>query len=567
MSVDFEIIPDPADSRNTAELMEIIDNALRNSGSALRSGPSGFLLDGATLQVLDRSKALELAPASQAQAPSPAQVQSFAAEPGRSFPSQPGMLPSQPISAPPEQPGPSVDQLLARVAELGSTVELLKGELEQTQVEKGDLLKRLSESENALLLKMKELDAVVVERDEAKKESFYAKEEMADAKKNLAQAKEMWMKESARATKLRDQLDKAELQVADLQKLIEKNAASSKKTETENQNLKHLLSKSNEIVSTQVLTPQTVENSFPASDSYFVRGGTVANLRNPLFTNASMAPSPLGGSVGKAAASFSTPPVTPRAASQTSSKFLHLCVMNDGVLYEDEILQIGVKAKFTGLGEGVMGVYYGNKTSGILQNFQVKYTLDTCGENLHLTASPMPSQVGPKSQLCQRVAAQISGPFTDSPRLVVSFLLPDNTPRSIPLRFPVVISKYMQARELGVEEFFSNWRMQTFVLNEASSVVNVTLNLAQIARAAQLGGALHLHHQIDEVPDNLVLVGQFPSDSPEGIRCATIPEALVLTRIEVGAGPNAGKARIAVRSNDAVVAEAVRAALAQQLTL
>lgn len=437
---------------------------------------------------------------------------------------------------------------------------MMKAELDRGQVERDELLKRVSDTETELLLKMKEVDSAVAEREEARKEAFYAREELADAKKSLAQAKEMWMKESARATKLREQLDKAELQIADQQKQGEKQVIASKKTETENQNLKHLLSKSNDIVSTQVLTPQTVENAFPASDSYFVRGGTV---RNALFTNASMFPS--GGLAGSSVG-FTTPPATPRGGGQTSSKFLHLCVMNDGVLYEDEILQIGVKAKFSGLGEGVLGVYYGNKTSGILQNFQVKYALDTCGEHLHLTTSPVPSQVGPKSQVCQRVAAQISGAFTDSPRLVVSFLLPDNTPRSIPLRFPVTISKFMQARELLVEEFFSNWRMQAFVLNEASCVINVALNLAQIARASQLGGALHLHHQVDEVPDNLVLVGQFPSDSPEGIRCATIPEALVLARIEVGTGANAGKTRIAVRSNDAIVAEAVRATLAHQLS-
>ena len=124
----------------------------------------------------------------------------------------------------------------------------------------------------------------------------------------------------------------------------------------------------------------------------------------------------------------------------------------------------------------------------------------------------------------------------------------------------------MQPREVLVEEFFSNWRQQLFLLNESSCVVNVIMNLAQIARTSQLGGALKLHHQVDEVPDNLVLVGQFPSDSPDGIRCATIPEALVLVRIEVGAGVNSGKTRIAVRSNDAAVAESVKTCLSNQLS-
>ena len=253
--------------------------------------------------------------------------------------------------------------------------------------------------------------------------------------------------------------------------------------------------------------------------------------------------------------------------SLLGSKFLHLMVTNDGVLFEDETIQIGLKAKFTGLGEGVLGVYLGNKTSGILQNLQAKYSLDSCGSNLHLTTAPMPSQLGPKSQVCQRVAAQITGSFLDSPKLTLSFLLPDNTPRTIPLRLPVTINKFMQGRELISEEFFSNWRQQLFLLNESSCVANVNLNLAQIARVSQLGGGLSLHHQVDQVPDNLVLVGQFPSDSTDGIRCATIPEALVLVRIEVGSGVNLGKARIAVRSNDSVVAESVRSCLSNQLSV
>ncbi len=440
-----------------------------------------------------------------------------------------------------------MELLLGRLSEQSKVIDDMKAEAAKSEAEKGVILKKLADSETALLDKMKELDRVQLELEQTKKEAFFAREEATEAQKNLAQAKEMWMKESARATKLRDQLDKAELTISDLEKQITSQKDKFKKTETENSNLKHLISKSNEIVSTQVLTPQTIEPGFTASDSYFVRGGTMANLRTNSGVNL-----------------FTTPRIDSVGGS---TKFLHLSVTNDGVLFEDETIQIGLKAKFSGLGEGVIGVYYGNKTSGVLQNFQARYSLDTCGQSLHLTTAPIPTQLGPKSQVCQRVAAQITGPFMDCPKLVVSFLLPDNTPRSIPLRLPVTINKFMQGRDLSSDEFFSNWRQQLFLLNESSSVVNVCMNLAQIARASQLGGALSLHHQIDQVPDNLVLVGQFPSDSQDGIRCATIPEALVLVRIEVGSGTNSGKARIAVRSNDSVVADSVRCCLASQLAV
>jgi len=426
-------------------------------------------------------------------------------------------------------------------------------------------LKKLSDSDSLLIDKMKENEIMQGTIAELRKDLSYTSGQLDDTKKQLTQAKEMWMKESARATTLRDQLDKKELELADKDKEVGKMINDHKRTETENANLKNLIHRSNEIVSSAVLVPKNTETKFSQGDSYFVRGTTMADLnsspslyppmsqKNTLFTNPALMTS---------TSTVISPMVT------TSSKYLQLCCSNDGVLFEDEIIQIGIKAKYTGLGEGVLGVYYGNKTSGILQNVQTKYSFDSnsAAANLHLTTSPIPTQLGPKSQVCQRVSAQLSGAFVQSPRLTVSLLLPDNTPRCIPLRLPITINKFMQGRDLTVDEFFSNWRMQLFLLNESSAVVNVTMNLAQIARASCLGGALSLHHQVDEVADNLVLVGQFPSDSADGIRCATIPEALVLVRIEVGTGVNIGKARVAVRSNDATVAEAVRDTLVSQVS-
>lgn len=554
MVIDFEILPDPADPRSSEDLLVQIDNALGNSTSALRSGPSGFLLDNAKftinpLAVVPPPVIAQSPPQQSFQwvDPAPQQVAQMA-ELQRIEQAGP-----QVFNPPPEPPmSHSLDLLLVRISEQSKELDDLKAARMQADAEKASLLQRVADSETALLDKMRELDKSLQELEQARKDVFFAREDAAEAQRNLAQAKEMWMKESARATKLRDQLDKAELAIAELQKEISKQNEKFKKTETENLNLKHLINKSNEIVSTQVLTAQTVEPGFAPSDSYFVRGGTMASLRaNPLMTE----------KVVTGASMLITP------QPSMSGKFLQLTVTNDGVLFEDETIQIGIKAKFTGLGEGVLGVYFGNKTSGVLQNFQVRYSMDTCGPNLHLTIAPVPSQLGPKNQVCQRVSAQLTGAFTECPKMVVSYLLPDNTPRTIPLKLPVTVNKFMQVRDLSSEEFFSNWRQQMFLLNEASSVVNVGMNLAQIARASQLGGALSLHHQIDQVADNLVLVGQFPSDSPDGIRCATIPEALVLVRVEVGSGPNAGKARIAVRSNDSVVAEAVRACLANQLAV
>ncbi len=583
--MDFEILPDPQDPRSPNDIIKQVEDALKNPNSLLRSGPSGFLLDGATF---DRSPltspeiltapgvsqpATQVFPPTKIDSRIPSQNASPGAQP------IPDSLMAPGADGPPDATGemfarmtellkPAADssrdttgELFMRITELLKTIDDMKAEKEKADLEKADLLKKLSESDSLLLDKMKEADLLQSTVSELRKDLSYTAGQLDDTKKQLHQAKEMWMKESARATTLRDQLDKKEVEIADKEKEVCKMVNDHKRTETENVNLKNLINRSNEIVSSTVLVPQTTEPKFSQGDSYFVRGSTMANLatmnsvsipptqKNTLFTN------PVLTSV--------TMPI-----STPSSKFLQLCSINDGILFEDEIIQVGIKAKYSGLGEGVLGVYYGNKTSGILQNVQTRYFFESTNSssNLHLTTSPIPTQLGPKSQVCQRVSAQLSGAFVQSPRLTVSFLLPDNTPRSIPLRLPITINKFMQGRDLKVDEFFSNWRIQLFLLNESSAVVNVSMNLAQIARASCLGGALSLHHQVDDVADNLVLVGQFPSDSADGIRCATIPEALVLVRIEVGTGINVGKARVAVRSNDSTVAEAVRESIVSQVS-
>lgn len=556
--IDFEIQPDNSDPRNLTDLLERIDGALRNSNSILRSGASGFLLDGATLEFPPTdvppstlNQVGQVFPIFQSNVGTEDIGQDLA-------PRQPP-LSVQKIPENTDSQRPSTDALLERIVELSTSVEDLKSIRAKLETETEELKRSLVEAEQTIKDQIKQLDERSVLLESAQRERLLATQDAQDARKSLAHAKEMWMKESSRATAIRDQLDKAELALADNQKELRKLQQRSKDTETENFNLKHLISKSNDIVSTQVLTPSAVANSFSASDSYFVRGGTMASLRgNPLGTVRGIE------SAHKPHRDFG---VTVQGGIRpTSSKYLQLSVSNDGILFEDDTIQIGIKARFAGLGEGVLGVYFGNKTSGILQNFQTKYSLDNCGPHLHLTTAPLPSQLGPKNQVCQRVAAQITGSFSDSPGLAVSFLLPDNTPRTVALKLPVTLNKFMQGRDLTRDEFFSNWRQQGFMLSEASCVIHVAMNLVQIARTSQLGGALTLHHQVDDVSDNLVLAGQFPSDSEDGIRCATIPEALVLCRIEVGSGSNLGQARIAVRSNDPAVADAVRLCLSNQLS-
>jgi hypothetical protein len=185
---------------------------------------------------------------------------------------------------------------------------------------------------------------------------------------------------------------------------------------------------------------------------------------------------------------------------------------------------------------------------------------------LRLVAQPLPGQLSAKQQLCQRVELTCLGPFQTAPNLFLKYLLPDNTPRQVSLTLPVVITKFMLARELGggAGEFFRLWRDRRFQLSESSAVVVLSSRLATsmvgLVRACSCGNALALHHGVGD-EGSLVLVGQFPADSPEGVKCATVPEALVLVRVELGPSQPESKVRVQVRSDYPLVAQAVKEVL------
>ena len=381
------------------------------------------------------------------------------------------------------------------------------------------------------------LAAAQVAAAEARAHAMQAAAQAADFKGKMEYAKEMWLKESARAAKLRDKLNLAEFGLADKEKEISILKQKLASAEIETENLRKLV----ERFGTESSRPLPSQRNFQGSK---VSMPTMSQLG------------------GFERSSFAAP--AQRVESPAADLFKNACIAADAVVYEDDVLQIGVKSSYPGLGEGKVNIYYGNKSAGALQSFQVKFTAP---DGVALQASPLASsRLGPKQQTCQTASVQVVKAFIGPVTAQIQFLLPDNSPRSLQLRIPIVLSKFMQARDLTVDQFFSNWRAQKFQLNEAAAVVNCGESAARATRVAMLGGALKLNPQVDESPDNLVLQGKFPADTADGLRCATIPEALVLVRVELGTGLHAGRARIAVRSDDETVAEAVKSILVDQLT-
>ncbi|CBZ53688.1 conserved hypothetical protein [Neospora caninum Liverpool] len=246
-----------------------------------------------------------------------------------------------------------------------------------------------------------------------------------------------------------------------------------------------------------------------------------------------------------------------------SDNLRRLLLVDDALLFEDDTIQIGIKSAYTGL-TGRVSIYYGNKTSGLLQNFATSF-LNPQAESLLLQTSAMPAILAPKQQICQEVALECFAPFDEWPSLRLDFLLADNTPRSVAVTLPIAVSKFTEGRDVGAEEFFVFWKNERFVLKETSCVVNLHPrfrgSLLTVAQASQLGRALSLCRKVDPNPENLVLAGAFPPSASD----QAIPLSIVLVRLEMGRGRHHGKCRLVVRSDCHVLSRGIRDLISLQI--
>lgn len=433
-----------------------------------------------------------------------------------------------------------------------------------------------------------------------------------DREQLLVHAKEMWLKESSRASKLADALTSAEDRLADQERRLQEVSTRFAEASAEVRQLRHLLdgpdgggfgggysatipstdARSNGHMrlppsgspispvgsSNLVCQPQSaVDRSFdehvaniqvPSTRGVIgLQEGPVQQPHVPLTPARSWGvpetPARVLGVPETGVTNHLVPvqALPPHESETNADRFKHLCLASDAVLYEDDMIQIGLKTEYRGL-EGQLAVYYGNKGAAAFQAFQVHYTVADEGA-LRLVHTSLVRHLEAHDQVVQRVTASCVRPFVDPPQMQVEFLLADACPRRIQLKFPVIITKFMQGIELRQDEFFHVWRSQRFVLNEVTSVVSLSFRLrtalVHIQRSLTFGGALRLHYGFDPSQENFVLVGQLADHGGDR------ENGVALIRVEVGTGRFDGKARVVVRASDHAISRAVCEAIVLQL--
>ncbi|EGO04860.1 hypothetical protein SERLA73DRAFT_100694 [Serpula lacrymans var. lacrymans S7.3] len=233
--------------------------------------------------------------------------------------------------------------------------------------------------------------------------------------------------------------------------------------------------------------------------------------------------------------------------------FVALTHTEDGILYEDVQIQVGVKSQYQGH-IGQVAVYLGNKLSAPLSSFTAIVGV-THPEALSVSFAKIPpSTIPSRTQTRHMLHVTCKKAFTDPPTITVSFLAGSH--QSISIRLPIVVTKFFQRVKLSQSEFFQRWQLIGGPPRESQIVFPILLDSngevdIDKHRHIVIGFHLEILVNIDPNPNNIVGAGIFNMSIDGKVGC--------LLRLE----PNreAKLCRLTVRSTSAEVALLVRRVL------
>ncbi|XP_026879721.1 AP-2 complex subunit alpha-2 isoform X1 [Electrophorus electricus] len=247
----------------------------------------------------------------------------------------------------------------------------------------------------------------------------------------------------------------------------------------------------------------------------------------PTFFQVTTSPSSdlLGlGHTQAAALNSASPPVTSNAASllvdvfteslpvvpPTSiieENFSRFVCKNNGVLYENQLLQIGLKSEFR-QNLGRMYVFYGNKTTTQFLNFSASLVCqDALNTQLNIHTTPADPVVDGGAQLQQVFNIECLLDFVEAPVLSVHFRY-GGSMQNISIRLPITLNKFFQPTEMTSQEFFQRWKQLGAPQQEVQKIFKAKHSMdTEVTKAKIIGFGTALLDGVDPNPSNFVGAG------------------------------------------------------------
>ncbi|XP_062404692.1 AP-2 complex subunit alpha-2 isoform X2 [Sardina pilchardus] len=180
---------------------------------------------------------------------------------------------------------------------------------------------------------------------------------------------------------------------------------------------------------------------------------------------------------------------------------------NNGVLYENQLLQIGLKSEYR-QNLGRMYVFFGNKTSTQFLDFASNVVCqDILASQLNVHLKPVDPTVDGGAQLQQIINIECVSDFVEAPVLNIQFRY-GGTLQNIAVKLPITLNKFFQPTEMLSQDFFQRWKQLSAPQQEVQKIFKAKHSMdTEVTKAKIIGFGVALLDGVDPNPSNFVGAG------------------------------------------------------------
>ncbi|XP_041365483.1 AP-2 complex subunit alpha-2-like isoform X2 [Gigantopelta aegis] len=194
-------------------------------------------------------------------------------------------------------------------------------------------------------------------------------------------------------------------------------------------------------------------------------------------------------------------------SAANNENFKKFITKNNGVLFENDLLQIGVKSEYR-QNLARVGIFYGNKTSFQFTSFVS--TLSTPGKltsALSVQPKPVDQLVEGGAQVQQTFNIECVEEFTEAPLLNINYVY-SGVLQKLNLKLPLFLNKFLEAAEMNSEAFFARWKALSLPNQECQKIFKAEFPIdVEQSKAKILSFGLSILQGIDPNPENFVSAG------------------------------------------------------------
>jgi AP-2 complex subunit alpha len=192
---------------------------------------------------------------------------------------------------------------------------------------------------------------------------------------------------------------------------------------------------------------------------------------------------------------------------ENQESFTRLVVATEGILYEDNRIQIGLKSQYQNQ-MGKVALYYGNKSASPLNAFTVNLQPVTY---LKVNAASVNSNIAYHAQVSQMFQLECIQEFSEAPTVAISFMA--DTQVNLYVRLPITVNKFISPVSMTGGDFFLQWNSIHGKNLEEQQVIKAIKPIDIVANVKMFSTGLKFAvlQNVDPNPNNIVAAGKFYS--------------------------------------------------------